>query len=684
MLKAAGTRHVHHAAGPPENSRMKTFLCTLLAFSSVVGGNAFAADLILVSKDLPPAPIVVAKDAPPRTKEAATELARCMEKIAGAKPQILEGAPTEMPQRAIWVGYQPVLKSVFPKTDFDFKHPEEILIASNDKHVVIAGRDRWIPGSNTVQDRNRKAVGFQQESGTANAVYTFLQDQLGVRWLWPGELGEGVVKSDTIKVAPMEYRYHPSIVSRGGVFHYSSQDGGGYGRSHDWTLHQRLMLDSMPMEGGHGFGDWWERYHKTHPEIFALQPDGTRSGFPNPRTVKLCASNPKVWELWLKQVEEELAEHPGQTMFNASPNDGWASGHCVCKDCAAWDHPEGEPRVFNWYKQNAERPALSDRDVTFANKLAGLLEQRYPGKGYTVMMMSYGHSRPAPVAARPAENVIISCVANFLGRTGLVDRGSTRGDTYRQQWDAWTKVTSHLLWRPNTGSPAGWQQGLPDLSVQQTARDLKAVAAAGCKGIFIDGVWEHWATMGPQYYLMGQLVWNPSLDIEVVLQDYYQRGFGPAASHVRAYYEGLERARMTFTSEQMEAEVFDFPKLYTPELLRESQLRLDAAAAAVKEAAPIYRQRVEFVQAGLTYTTLIVDNIRLMDGYWKKKDPTVAAKVVANWKEVERVIAAHPHAINGGPVRPITPRMAGLHPESAGPPKKKKGAKKKPDDLDAN
>ena len=30
-------------------------------------------------------------------------------------------------------------------------------------------------------------TGMQQEYGTANAVYSFLQEQLGVRWLWPGE-----------------------------------------------------------------------------------------------------------------------------------------------------------------------------------------------------------------------------------------------------------------------------------------------------------------------------------------------------------------------------------------------------------------------------------------------------------------------------------------------------------------
>lgn len=318
--------------------------------------------------------------------------------------------------------------------------------------------------------------------------------------------------------------------------------------------------------------------------------------------------------------------------------------------------------MFNWSQTNELRPAITDRDVTFANKLGELLKQKYPDKKYRVLMMSYGHSRPVPVKARPADNVVMSIVANFFGRTGLVDRGSTRGDTYRKQFEGWAKVVPSMLWRPNTGSPAGWQQGLPDLSVQQTIRDLKDVAAANCEGIFIDSVWEHWSTQGPQYYVMGQLVWNPQADAAAILDDYYHRAFGPAAPHVREYFEALEAARMKFTAVDGESGVFGFPKLYTPELLAQSQARLDRAAAA----APVdslFARRVGFVQSGLDYTRLTLENINLMACYWKTKDAAVAGRVKENWSTIEQLIAANAPAINAGPVRAQTPRMAGLHPD---------------------
>jgi hypothetical protein len=178
---------------------------------------------------------------------------------------------------------------------------------------------------------------------------------------------------------------------------------------------------------------------------------------------------------------------------------------------------------------------------------------------------------------------------------------------------------------------------------------------------------------------MAQLTWDPAVDAEAVLADYYQRAFGPAAAPAREYFEALEQARMAFIAENGEAGVFAFPQLYTDKLLGDSQARLDRAAAAVPTDS-IQAKRVAFVQAGLTYTRLTVENIGLMDRYWKEKDDAIAAKVKANWETIEKLVADHPFSINWGPVRPITPRMADLHPDHPNP----KAKKRPPKDLDLN
>ncbi len=71
------------------------------------------------------------------------------------------------------------------RSSFEFQHPEETLILANEKHLVIAGRDRWNPTRTEAKGRLAMKTDIQQEYGTANAVFTFLQEDLGVRWLWP-------------------------------------------------------------------------------------------------------------------------------------------------------------------------------------------------------------------------------------------------------------------------------------------------------------------------------------------------------------------------------------------------------------------------------------------------------------------------------------------------------------------
>jgi hypothetical protein len=637
-------------------------VCAFLGIAWVVSSGCAPSvkpGVVLVEDGRSLAPIVLFEGAPPFVRQAAEELAGYIEKSTGVRPEIIEGQPDPLPGRAIWVGYQPILRDIFPGVDFEFQHPEEILIAANENGVVIAGRDRWNPDQMTVETaKGGKIEGKQQEYGTVNAVYTFLQDQMGIRWLWPGELGEDVPKIATLEIPPMVYRYHPQIRGRSGVLSFSSLAKGGYGTSTDWTRHQRLMLDSLSFAGGHAFGTWSERFQEEHPEYFALQPDGSRSKGKN---AKLCHSNPDVAKQWLADVEEQLAMDSTKTVFNASPNDGWSSEHCICENCLAWDHPDGEKRMFSWRGLTQEYVALSDREVTFANRCARLLKERFPDKDYYVLTMAYGLARPTPVEAVPDDNVIISSVANFFGRRDEADRACPEGKTHRQQFSDWGDKVDKLIWRPNTGSPAGWQQGLPDVPLRDTMEDMRFVADKGCVGIFIDSVWEHWATQGPVYYLLGQLAWNPRADGEAILRDYYKRGFGPAAGDIEAYWNLMEESRIKKVTGDL-----SFAEVYDQSFYEKAYGLLDKADKAVSGQPEKYAQRIAFVRAGLDWTALVNDTRQQLANLKasKGKDEEALSKARANWEKMEKLAKENPYAINWGPVRPQTPRMSSFNPDA--------------------
>src|SRR5947209_829140 len=50
--------------------------------------------------------------------------------------------------------------------------------------------------------------------GTRYAVTTFLEDKLGVRYLWPGDLGKVVPRMETITVADFQHRFTPKLAQR--------------------------------------------------------------------------------------------------------------------------------------------------------------------------------------------------------------------------------------------------------------------------------------------------------------------------------------------------------------------------------------------------------------------------------------------------------------------------------------
>ena len=634
-----------------------------------------ASALTLVEDGESQAPIIVFEDAPPFIQQATDELAEYIERTTGARPEVIEGAPEPIPAHAIWVGYQPAMDSLFPEQDFDFEHPEEILIAANENHLAILGRDRWDPdhlkvdfpqppgGSNPGARGVMTVNGVQKEYGTVNAVYTFLQKYLDVRWLWPGELGIDVIERDTIRFEPFTYRYHPQFRSRAGIFNFSML-GKQSGHSKQWSRRQRLQLDSLWVEAWHAFNTWWKIYSETHPEYFAMQPDGTRSGWPAPNAAKLCVTNPGVAYQWLEDVRSILARNPNRQAFNAAANDGSYQGYCICERCRSWDHSDGELRQFAWSGVAQRYVAMSDRYVKFANKCGELLKQVYPGKDYYVSIMAYGVIRPAPVEAMPHDNVIVSGVFNTHNRHDI-GRGVTASEQRRLFMD-WAKLNiPNYGWRPNMGGAAGWQRGMPNVSPQRVINDFRLAGEKNVMAVAIDSVWEHWANQGPHYYMLAQMGWNPRADGEAILEDYYQRAFGPAVEPMTDYWQLMIQSsdRIVFNEEPLE-EVWD------QAFYERAAALLDKAAELAKGAPDKYAKRIGFVRGGLDYSRLYYDTEKLIARMHESNGEDAEAEAAAreNWQRLSEIFETYPHAFD--PDRIDTPtsnyglgRMRRIHPD---------------------
>jgi hypothetical protein len=613
---------------------MKKLILLGLLVNTLAGLHA--ADFVLADEaaGVSAAPIFVAKDAPPNTREAAATLAEYIGKTCGRAPAVSDDEPQSLPKRAIWIGGQPVVKTLFPKTNFDFDHPEEILIAANEHHLVIAGRDR------IVGER-------QTESGTANAVYTFLQRNLEVRWLWPGALGEDIIKRERVAFAPFEYRFHPPFRQR--KMARSSVGAAGS----NWFRRQRLDLDSLRYEAGHAFTSWWEKYHEEHPDYFALQPDGSRPAYPKPDTVKICVSSPRVQAQWLDNTVAAFRADPSKIMASASPNDSSLSGHCVCPDCRAWDAPGGEKVSLYGQGGKVEGVMLTDRYVTFANLLARGLRERLPGRETSIGLHAYGPYTAPPVDAVPDPSIAIAYVGHFPLTT------DASRQEQKQQWAAWAAKATMMIYRPNLWYFCGGVWGFPEVAMTRTIEDFRFLAENRCIGLMVDTWRQNWATQGPQYYLMAALAYDPLQDGAAVLRDYYHRGFGPAAGEIEKYWTLMERAhdKITASPEVKTSSRYRFnlpplfQQIYKGELLNEADALFREAQTKTATGPEVYGQRVAFVRAGFEFTRLmmqgaaVMTKVRASDG----KDAEAVRAGIEIWDKIEKLDrAADPLAINYG------------------------------------
>jgi hypothetical protein len=615
------------------------FVClAIISISSCLTNR----ELVLVNKGQDPIPIAVAGDAGEVTRQAAEDLAVYIEKISGTRPDVLT-APADAPERAIWVGIQPGISENYPGLDLEFSYPEEILIACNGKQLVIAGRDRF-------------AGEKQMEFGTANAVYTFLQDYLDVRWLWPGPLGEDIIQQETIKMEPFEFRYHPQIRQRDVLMRLL------HPATPQWAKFQRIYFDSFWMYGQHSLVHWWDKYHRDHPDYFALQPDGTRSGYPSPDRVKLCQSNPAVWEQWLDQAEKELGKDPSLLTVSAAPNDTHSSGICVCRDCRAWDNPEGTP--WTYYYEGGERVehvAMTDRYITFWNTLARGLKERFPEREVYVSAFAYGPGTPVPTK-KVEDNVVIGYVGKFplVYEIGPPDRNPKQGrQEQKEEFRQWSEKAPMLMFRPNLWYWGGGLWGLPELSLQKTMEDMRFVAEHGSMGIYVDGQTGHWANIGPMYYLLAQMAWDPFLDGNQLMEDYYSRGFGKAAATIGQYWDLLEEANGQLVrhpdyspfgigSPELVEIIQD---VYTSDLLERAHKLLEQAANEVSGEPAKYAERVAFLKTGLEYTDLMLQVINTMSVVRESrgKDRAAVEKAIGLWEDIDKLLRDNPLAVKLSP-----------------------------------
>ncbi len=517
-------------------------------------------------------------------------------------------------------------------------------------------------------------------ANNSESLYSFMRESLGYRMLWPGEYGEVYPTTKTVTVKPFSLLVTPLIRERNirnvlarGMNPWKNHQGKTIKLPMDPRLLKicdTLKLDAekvnelrkghnawwavnriggrLPAVGGINFYGWNKPASKTPEDFFALQFNNTRKVGNN--HLRVCKSHPGVKDKTVAELREKLAKNATAEYAIISPCDGGYDIFCLCEKCRKWDPTNATlytHRVFLGRNRPVFRyPSFTDRVLRFTTEVANELSKTHPD--IKPVYLAYASYFNPPEYFR---NVPKNLMVSFVGLEYLNSDALAKD---RENWDIWAGMAAEMRLRPNLLLSG---ETFPILYTKELDRDIKHCAATGMVAADFDSIPHNWAVHGLNYYVLAQLLWNPALPLETIVDDYCKSGFGPAAAAVKKYFNAVEKLTSQLSKMQaqsvkaLEDLTSDKPavftdtamQVYTPAKIAELEAMLAAASKLTAADSP-ERKRVEFLQAGLRFTKLRLEFVQKFKDTRKPK--TLSAEAAKIFADMQDIFQRYPFAVD--------------------------------------
>ncbi len=434
----------------------------------------------------------------------------------------------------------------------------------------------------------------QGTRGPLYAVYAYLQDVLGFRWLTADvEVVPRLAEPALLPGVDLEQR--PAFAVR----------DVGYREAFAVPWSARLRLNGEFC--ARGLGPAWgggmrythfvhtfyqlvppEQHFAAHPEYFSLV-DGRR----RETLAQLCLTNPDIVPIAADAVRAWFAADPAARIASVSQND-WL-GACECPRCQELVQREG----------SQVGPVLH-----FVNAVARAVARDYPDR--LIDTLAYWYTEDPPRTLRPEPNVAIRLCHMSPSCESHAITACPRNAPFAARLEAWSRIAPRLhIWDYHTNF-SHFLMPFPNFAA--IAADLalfhrRGVESVFCQGDLEEGGGGEWSTL--RAYYLARLLWDTGLDPEALV-DEFLRGVFPAAHRpVRAYFDGI----------QTEAENPDrHVRMFSPVQTGHLPGRVVAAAgAALREAAELAgdareRSAVRRLQLSLDYVRLAMPPVFSLEG----------------------------------------------------------------------
>lgn len=525
----------------------------LVAFIAVgTLSTALSAQAAMLVKDGVPVAVLAVPAVPDANEKLAiADLTEYIEKMSGAK---LETATVEagdveaFRQQTIQAGKTPIFigQNVLPLVQKELGENSK----TRGAFVLKAGKDSIEIAGN--------------EEGTYYGAIELLEQQ-GVRWFMPGDLGTVVPQSKTIEVKVQSTVQSPSFPSRW----FQMPD-------RDWQM--RLRCGGAVFGGGHGIPappykldkKTGEYEPKENAEFYSLI-----KGKRVPR--QHCVSNPKLIEYVANNILVRRRKGAGPVIA-LGPNDG--SGFCECDRCRALDAGD--------YDAFSGESSVTDRYIWFYNRV---LEKVLPEFPDTKIAFYIYHSYMRPPLREKPNPAIQGALAPIAldrvhGYSNPISPEKSYGKWLLQEWGKLLPDIYDRSYWSNLSDP-----GFTFVIVSRLRDEIPVSHELGLKGFRV----ETFPNYGPQFpsmYIAGKLMWNHNADVDALLQDCYDKFFGPASKPLGEYLTMMDEALRD--GDYNTGSAWNIPDFYPP-ALRAKARGLLQEGARLADGHGVYAQRVQMI-----------------------------------------------------------------------------------------
>ncbi|MCM8758863.1 MAG: DUF4838 domain-containing protein, partial [Candidatus Omnitrophica bacterium] len=269
---------------------------------------------------------------------------------------------------------------------------------------------------------------------------------------------------------------------------------------------------------------------------------------------------------------------------------------CQCPGCKALDAGDFDPTL--------NCISVTDRYIHFLNQIVQKVTEKFPEVKFGFLVYVQ-YSRP-PLRERLHSNLIPVITPITFCRAHSVENESCESrKKLREIVEKWSKISGSGLGLYEYGFNLA-EVSVPFPMITKWSQDLKFFFSHNVR-YWIPETMANFDTALPGLYLGIKLAWNPEENPEKILEELYDKFYGPAAEYMKGYWQTMDDAWTKTTSHT--GCVFGYQQRFTQETMKKARDAINEALRNCPENT-LYYQRVKMVDESFNQFELFMKMLR--------------------------------------------------------------------------